>query len=142
MIKHSINKDLRQKGKARPALFFLLALFILSACPVKKTINLWLFDNLGIENSALSNKKTPPSENHFVPDSEVCNISDQVVIANPDKLEQSPLSLLPLSLAFFFLLPAFSLKALLTKGLYSYYSKLTLSKGLTPIYIRNRRLLI
>ena len=140
MFKNLINKDRSQKNKTRPVSFILLALFLLSACPVKKTINLWLFDNAGVENSART-KRVPTAGNHFVLGSEVCNTSDQEVFTNADSYSQS--SITPLFfLSFFFLLPAFSLKALLVKNLHHYFPEVTFSKGLTPIYLKNRSLLI
>ncbi len=145
MYKHLINKETTRNEKAKPALLFvLLALFLLSACPVKKSINLLLFDHAGIENTSQNHKKTvSANEDYFVAGSEICSISDQVITTAADKqLSQSALPIFPISLAFFFLLPAFSLKALLHKGLSSYFSKAAFSKALTPIYIRNRRLLI
>ena len=139
MSKKLINKDQSQKNKTRPVSFILLALFLLSNCPVKKTINFWLFDNAGLENSALT-KKVPTAANRFVLGSEICITSDQKVFTNTYSYSQSSTPLF--SLAFFFLLPALSLKALLTKNLHHYFAEVTFFKGLTPIYLKNRRLLI
>ena len=140
MFKYLINIDRSQKNKARPVSFILLALFLLSACPVKKTINLWLFDNAGVENSARTTK-VPTAGNHFVSGAELCNASDQEGFTSVDSYSQTSTTSLFL-LSFLFLLPAFSLRALLAKNPHQHFPKITFSKGLIPIYLKNRRLLI
>jgi len=139
MFKQLINIDQSQKKKTRPVSFILLALFLLSACPVKKTINLLLFENAGVENLALT-KKVPTAGSHLISDAELCNASDREVFTKDSSSQSSNTPLFIFS--FFFLLPAFSLKALLAKILHHHFSEVTFSKGLTPIYLKNRRLLI
>lgn len=138
MYNHSINKASTQKQKAKPALLFMLiAFFLLTTCPIKRSINLLFFDNTGIENFGLNDQKTV-SENgkHLAADTELCSMPNQVIDI---QVTQTSCTIFPINLA---LLPTFSLPALLNKGPDSYLSKIFFYKASTPIYIRNRRLLI
>jgi len=145
MLKLIIQKETTRIEKARPGLLFaLLGLFLLSACPVQKSINFLLVEYAGLENSGQTQRKSvSANENYFNKGSETCslshqNISEIAVI----ELPHASLSSVPVNLAFFLLLPAFTVKGHLSKGIPSYYSKVALTKILTPTYILNRRLLI
>lgn len=132
-----------EKAK-RSLLLFLLGLFLVTTCPIKKSINLMLFDNAGIENFGLNDQKTG-SENgsRILTGSGACSILDRATPATADlHSPKIPLPLFPISLAFLFLLPAGDLKALFRPGSANYFEKSAFPVPIAPIYIRNRRLLI
>ena len=138
MYNHSINKASTQKQKAQPALLFMLiALFLLTTCPIKKSINVLFFDQSGVETVGLNNGKTGfENGKQLAADSDLCSISDQVFDLPVTK---KSCAIVTINLA---LLPTFSEPALLNKGPDRYLSKVFLYNTSTPVYIRIRRLLI
>lgn len=138
MNNHSINKASTQKQKAKPALLFMLiALFLLTTCPIKRSIDFLFFDNTAIETFGLNDQKTV-SENgkYLAAGAGLCSNAEQVINI---QVSQTSSTIFPINLA---LSPAFSSVALLNKVPDPYFSKVFFYKASTPVYIRNRRLLI
>ena len=121
----------------------LIALFLLTTCPIKESISLLLIGKTSIENFGLNDHKTiSEDKTSLLAGDKVCSATE-VSSANAEILSREASStFISTSLVFLFFLPAFSFKSLLFKGLPGYSSKTTFSSGLSPIYIRNRRLLI
>ena len=132
------------KETAKPALLFLvLSIFLLSACPVKKSINLFLFNNAGVENTGLNYNKAGTLNGNYLSGFQVCSIADQLVLSGYHlKSSKFAFPSFPTGPDSFFPLPANSLEAGLAKGLRHYTSEAMFAKALIPIYIINRRLLI
>jgi hypothetical protein len=144
MLKQSICKETLVKERAKQALIFLLlSIFLLSACPLKRSINLFLFQNAGIENTGLNYNKTGTAKGNYVAASKICTGSGQPWLANYN-LTSSKFTFpsFPPSTGPFFLLPDISLKTHLAKGTSYNSSKALFALGGMHIYIINRRLLI
>lgn len=138
------NKETKASPKAGPGLALLLiALFLLTTCPIKETLSLLLVGKTTIENFGLNDiKNVSENRSNRVAGNKVCSATEvnSENVETPSRLSSS--TFMSAGLVILFLLPAFSFRSLLLKGLPKHYSTATFSSGLSPIYIRNRRLLI
>lgn len=123
--------------KAKPALLcLLLSFFLLTDCTVKKSIHAFVDGNNSTENT------NPNAKRQLVVSSQTCltlspSILDEVDLRNT-QFANPELPLIPILLS---LIPAFSFQ----DQYYTpspYYSKAAFLQAGTPLYLRNRILLI
>lgn len=129
-----IKKIVKQKQKASPALLFmLLALFLLTTCPVKRSINYFLVST-GVENDGSNTEKPASETGKYLMSS--CNFAVQ---ESEIQVTFSSREVLPTNLT---LLSGLSSPAGVINIQDIYLSEVFFHKTSTPVYLRNRRLLI
>jgi hypothetical protein len=146
MHNHLTKKRLTRNEKPnRALLFLLLTIFLLSSCPVKKGIQVLLHGNYSVENSILNpNKTVSLNKTAAIADFQICSASQSLLDEIDLRSIQSSQPVLPLNLLVVCFLSAlsFALLAFHQRIPSSYFSKTTFPQANTPLYIRNRLLLI
>lgn len=145
MEKKILKRGATEENQARRYfLFFLLTLFLLTTCPIKRSISQILFDNAGIEHFGLNDhKRNPENESLVFKGSPSCSAFEMVNSAKVSfQSVKVPLPIFLISLAFLLFLPASYLNALFGPAAAFYFKKSLFLAAPIPIYIRNRRLLI
>lgn len=129
-----INKISKQKQKARPALLFMLfALFLLTTCPVKRSINYFLVYT-GVENEGSNTEKPALETGKYLTSSCAFAVQESVIPVTTSTRE-----LLPTNLT---LLSGLSSHAGVINIPDIYLSEVLFHKTPSPVYLRNLRLLI
>lgn len=132
----SIKKG-KHHFKAKPALLFLLlSFFLLTDCTVKKSIQA-LVGNNSVENT------NPNAKRQLVVSAQTCLTSAPSVLDEVDlritEFAKPVLPLIPILLSY---IPAFSFQCQHYKTPSPYFSNAAFLQTGTPLYLRNRILLI
>ena len=124
--------------KAKPALLcLLLSFFLLTDCTVKKSIRALVDGNNSIENT------NPNAKRQLVVNSQTCLTSAPSILDEVDlRITQSAKPVLPVSQVLISHIPAFSFQDYNSKIPSFYFSKAAFLQAGTPLYLRNRILLI